>query len=256
MIIAANWKMNLLSHDARDLASEFQKIAKNQSVSDVQILIFPPAIYANMVNDVCDDKGLSWGGQNTHIARFGAHTGDISAEMYRSVGARYQLVGHSERRADHKESDSYIGAQLRAAHEAGLHMVLCVGEQLDQREAGDAEKVVTDQIARALDEVKDYLPDLWDNLIIAYEPVWAIGTGRVAEPQDVFEMHKAIADYCTNRLGAPQRPQILYGGSVKAENAQTLFALDYVDGALVGGASLKHEAFSGIVAAAIAVQKG
>lgn len=250
MIIAANWKMNLLVDDARNLTAEFQKLAQNQGDSDVNILIFPPALYAEMVAKIAHTGKLSWGGQNTHPQMSGAHTGDIAAKMYQSLGARYQLVGHSERRQAHKESDAYIGAQLRASYEADLITILCVGEGLEQREAGQAEAIVTSQIAGALEVVQDKLPDLWDKLIIAYEPVWAIGTGRVAQPQDVCDMHKAIADYCCVTLGAPKSPKILYGGSVKPENAASLFTLDYVDGALVGGASLDCDAFSGIVAAA------
>ena len=241
MIIAANWKMNLTHEEALALCTSYSDMMQKTIKQDIEIIVFPPAIYAPMV----EKAGLFWGGQCCHNAVSGAHTGDISAAMFASAGATWQLVGHSERRIDHKESDDDIAAQLQAGQAAGLKVVLCVGEQLEEREDGRAAAVVTAQLERAMAEQID-----WQNLVIAYEPVWAIGTGRVAAPSDVEEMHKHISEICVAHLGAPQRPAILYGGSVKAANATELFALAHVDGALVGGASLIAEEFAGIISTA------
>ena len=245
MIIAANWKMNLTLAEAQKLTDAFQILADNEAGSDVEVVVFPPALYGPVISSSSQGAGLAWGGQSCHAKSSGAHTGDISANMFASAGASWQLVGHSERRSDHKESDADVAAQLKMGQLAGLRVMLCVGEALDEREAGHAVSVVTSQLAKACEGGVD-----WNNLVIAYEPIWAIGTGRVAEPSDVDDMHRAIADYCQNTLGAKIRPQILYGGSVKAANAEALFALPYVDGALVGGASLSVTDFAPIVRAA------
>ena len=250
MIIAANWKMNLTWDEAQNLVQAVAKKSsdRHQDEGDLypDIVIFPPALYASLVHDATISLShLSWGGQTTHIQDSGAHTGDISAKMFASAGATFQLIGHSERRCDHNETDSDIAAQLIASQKAGLDVILCVGESLDQREEGNEISVVTSQIAKATEGLANL-----DNIIIAYEPIWAIGTGRVAEAEDVFAMHQAIAQFCSTELGVSQRPQILYGGSVKAANAASLFALEYVDGALVGGASLDCAEFMGIVDAA------
>lgn len=249
MIVAANWKMNLTWDAAQKLAADMSDLAGNSETGGgkkADIILFPPALYASLVQKACTTSALSWGGQTTHSVPSGAFTGDLSAVMFASAGAEWQLVGHSERRLHHQESDEMIEAQLSASHEAGLKVILCVGEDLAQREAGKAIEIVTDQIARACAKTNK-----WADIVIAYEPVWAIGTGKVAQPQDVFEMHQAIAAFCQAELGAPMRPHILYGGSVKADNAADLFALDYVDGALVGGASLDATQFTGIVKAAM-----
>ena len=245
MIFAANWKMNLSVDEAKNLASALRDLACDQADETHEIVIFPPALYGMLVNDACQDSPLSWGGQACHQEASGAHTGDIAAAMFASAGAKWQLVGHSERRTNHQESDAQIAQQMAQAHHAGLSVVLCVGESLAHRQNGDAEAVVCDQLQAALGTNA-----IWDKIVIAYEPVWAIGTGQVASSQDVEQMHQVIADYCVTRLGAKIRPQILYGGSVKAENAAKLMALAHVDGALVGGASLKISDFQEIVKAA------
>lgn len=247
MIIAANWKMNLMHDEAQHLSLAFKELALKTPHTAVDIVIFPPALYAVLVNEVTDISGLSWGGQASHWQDQGAHTGDISAAMFASAGAKWQLAGHSERRTDHSESDDDIARQVQAGQKAGLHVMLCVGETLAQREAGKAIEIVTNQISRALADDVDFA-----KLAIAYEPVWAIGTGKVAAPEDVAEMHQAIATHLAVLRSGKEagRPPILYGGSVKAANAAALFALPYVDGALVGGASLKISDFAPIVQAA------
>ena len=250
MIIAANWKMNLMKTQAVALAQSYRDMAKKHQElmanCPLEIVAFPPALYASIMQDYCDDPLFLWGGQSSYYEDEGAFTGNISAKMFASMGARWQLVGHSERRLHHAESDDDIARQINKAQAAGLKVMLCVGEDLAQRQAGEAEQIVTSQIARATRDVKDIA-----SITIAYEPVWAIGTGQVASPGDVRDMHQAIADFCLSLKGASKAPQILYGGSVNASNAADLFSLPYVDGALVGGASLTADAFEGIIKVAL-----
>ena len=250
MIIAANWKMNLMKTEAialaqsyRDMTKTYQEMMKQRSL---EIVAFPPALYGSIMQDYCEDPLFLWGGQSSYHEDKGAFTGNISAKMYGSMGARWQLVGHSERRLHHAESDEDMAKQIQKAQAAGLQVMLCVGEDLAQRQAGEAEQIVTSQIAKATKEVKDIA-----SITIAYEPVWAIGTGQVASPEDVRDMHQAIADFCLSSMGASKAPQILYGGSVNAGNAADLFSLPYVDGALVGGASLTADAFEAIIKVAL-----
>ena len=244
MIFAANWKMNLTHNEALALASSYRALAETITHAAHDIIIFPPALYGSLVADACAQSSLSWGGQSCHHDRQGAHTGDIAAQMFASAGASWQLIGHSERRTNHRETDEQIAAQTDQALAAGLKIVFCVGETLDQRGAGNAEDVVCAQLQAALNKSAP-----WERIVIAYEPVWAIGTGKVASAGDVAKMHQVIADFCVTKLGAKTRPMILYGGSVKADNAATLMGLAHVDGALVGGASLKISDFQEIVSA-------
>ncbi|KIT17254.1 triose-phosphate isomerase [Jannaschia aquimarina] len=227
-IAAGNWKMN----GTRAALEEAHAIAQVQS-GDAQVVICPPATLLTSM-----PEGLATGGQYCHPATSGAHTGDLSAEMLADAGASYCITGHSERRTDHKETDADVRAQTEAAWRAGLIAILCIGETLDQREAGETLAVLSEQL-------RGSLPDgaTAETLIVAYEPVWAIGTGKVATPDQVAEVHDALRD----QLGA--EISLLYGGSVKAGNAAELFALDNVDGALVGGASLKAKDFIPIVEA-------
>jgi triosephosphate isomerase len=192
------------------------------------------------------DSKVRIGGQDCHAAASGAHTGDIAAEMLADAGATLVIVGHSERRADHGESDSVVRAKATAAIRAGLDCILCVGESATERDAGEAVAVVSVQLGASL---PDTMPP--ERLIVAYEPIWAIGSGRTAAPVDIAVMHKAIRDALIARYGdAGETVRILYGGSVKASNAADILALPNVDGALVGGASLKADEFLAIVAAA------
>jgi triosephosphate isomerase len=191
--------------------------------------------------------GIRIGAQDCHQAASGAHTGCVSAAMVREAGARLVIVGHSERRADQGESDAEVSAKASAALAAGLDAILCVGESEEQRSAGDHLAVVTRQLAASLPDERGAA-----ELIVAYEPIWAIGTGRTATPADVAEMHAALRRALADKLGeyAATNLRILYGGSVKADNAAELFALADVDGALVGGASLTAAQFVPIIEAA------
>ncbi|MFG1295964.1 MULTISPECIES: triose-phosphate isomerase [Xanthobacter] len=245
-LIAGNWKMNGL----RAAKSELRAILAGldpafQSKAD--ILVCPPAtLLAGFAADVAGSP-IMLGGQDCHYNASGAHTGDISAEMLQDAGAVAVIVGHSERRADHGEGDAVVNAKVKAAWRAGLLPVVCVGETLDQREAGEARAVVTRQIRQSIPEGATA-----ENIVVAYEPIWAIGTGRTPTVEDVAKVHSTIRGVLAERFGDEANGmRLLYGGSVKPDNAATLLAVPDVDGALVGGASLKAADFLAIARAAL-----
>jgi len=237
-LVAGNWKMNGLSASM----AEFNSIKDGAEplAAKVEMMVCPPATLLAQFNWAKKGSTLRIGGQDCHAAVSGAHTGDISAEMLADAGASAVIVGHSERRTDHHESDAEVRAKAAAAHRAGLTAIVCVGEQRAQREAGETLKVVGGQLDGSL-------PDSAANLVVAYEPVWAIGTGLTPTPADVAEVHAFIRRKLTERYGsAGEAVRILYGGSVKPSNAKELLGLPNVNGALVGGASLKADDFLGI----------
>ncbi len=218
--------------------------AAAREVSGVDVAVCPP--FTLIAAAVARSGGVAIGAQDVHPAASGAHTGDISAAMLKEAHASLVIVGPSERRADHREDDALVRAKAEAALAAGLQTIVCVGETEPEREAGHHLAVVAAQLAGSLPE-----PSGEVELVIAYEPVWAIGTGRVAQPADVAEMHAAIRSHLRDTWGdAGERVRILYGGSVKADNAAELFAVADVDGALVGGASLTAAQFVPIIRAA------
>ena len=228
-LIAANWKMHGgLSWTSKP--SDFEAIYPLSERRHLDVLICPPATLLASMND-----GVFLGGQDCHAAVSGAHTGDVSAEMLKDAGATYVIVGHSERRAG-GDTDEDVHAKAEAAKRAGLIPIICVGETESQRDAGQAEHVVSEQIKASVPDIANY--------VIAYEPVWAIGTGKTATPDDVDEMHNAI------RAQVGPDVQLLYGGSVKPANAESLLALKNVNGALIGGASLEMESLAAIARAA------
>ena len=235
-LIAGNWKMNGLSAASAELESLISKLA-GSAPDDRDILICPPATLVAAFAASYSDEGIEIGGQDCHAKTSGAHTGDISAEMLADAGAAYVIVGHSERRADHGESDAAVRAKAEAVLAAGLTPIICVGETETERKAGKALDVVGGQLDGSL-------PNTSEDFVIAYEPVWAIGTGLVPTNDDIEEMHGFI------RGKTKETVRILYGGSVKPGNAQEILAIDNVNGALVGGASLKAEDFHPIVMAA------
>ncbi|MGX1306301.1 triosephosphate isomerase [Amorphus suaedae] len=243
-LIAGNWKMNGLASSIGELEAV---IAGRADVPEtVGMLLCPPATLVAAFAKRCRDTGVSIGGQDCHTAEKGAHTGDISAEMLADAGADHVIVGHSERRADHGETDAVVHAKVEAAWRAGLVAIACVGETEAQRDAGNTLDVVGGQLAGSL-------PDgtTSGNLVVAYEPVWAIGTGRTPTVDDVAKVHAAIRAALEDRFGSDGSAiKILYGGSVKPDNAATLLAVEHVNGALVGGASLKASDFLGIARAA------
>ena len=239
-LIAGNWKMNGLRESGIALAAAVAKLARDGEGPTGDLLVCPPAHLFFPVAGALRGSSIALGGQDCHTARSGAHTGDISAEMLRDAGCTYVIVGHSERRADHGESDETVRAKAQAAQAAGLIPIVCVGETADQRAAGKALAVVAGQLEGSLP------PGCTGaNLVVAYEPVWAIGTGLTATPDDVTTAHALIREVLGRMLGseAAASTRILYGGSVKPTNASDLLALADVDGALVGGASLKAADF-------------
>lgn len=240
-LIAGNWKMNGL----RAAKSELRAVAAGLAGLSAETMICPPfTLIGAFAADVAGTQ-LMIGGQDCHPAESGAHTGDISAEMLRDAGAVAVILGHSERRIDHQEGDAIVKAKVKAAWRAGLLPVVCVGETLVERDAGEAAAVVTRQVRQSVPEGATAV-----NLVVAYEPIWAIGTGRTPTTDDVAEVHGAIRHILGERFGAEANGiRILYGGSVKPDNAAALLATANVDGALVGGASLKAADFLAIARA-------
>jgi triosephosphate isomerase len=242
-VIVGNWKMNGLGKDLAELAAV---VAGVGSKATPMVGICPPATLITRAVAIAESSVVLIGGQDCHAKASGAHTGDISAGMLADAGAKLVIVGHSERRADHGETDALVRAKAEAARRAGLKAILCVGETRAEREAGSALAVISTQLAGSV-------PDgaTPGNLAIAYEPVWAIGTGLVANPDDIVEAHAHIKAALVKRFGtAGGEIAILYGGSVKPDNAAAILELDAVDGALVGGASLKAADFLAIIGAA------
>ena len=234
--------MNGLSGDLGVLAD----LAAAHGEGDVDILICPPHTLVNRAAQTVADGMIRIGGQDCHAADTGAHTGDVSAAMLADAGANWVIVGHSERRTDHDESDSDVRNKARAAIDAGLGVIVCVGESLAQREAANTLDIIGGQLSGSI-------PDLvtGQNLVVAYEPIWAIGTGKVPTTDEIGEVHDFIRARLERRFGAgvARSVRLLYGGSVKAGNAAEIFAGSNVDGALVGGASLTAADFSPIVTA-------
>ena len=235
-LIAGNWKMNGLAAAAAEVDALIALMG-GAAPDDRDVLICPPATLVSALASKYSDEGVQIGGQDCHTAVSGAHTGDISAAMLADAGAAYVIVGHSERRADHGESDATVKAKAEAAINAGLTPIICVGETREQREAGRALAIVGDQLAGSL-------PNSGAVFVVAYEPVWAIGTGLTPTNEDISAMHDFI------RSKTPEGTRLLYGGSVKPANAQDILAITNVNGALVGGASLKAADFHPIISAA------
>jgi triosephosphate isomerase len=240
-LVAGNWKMNGLQSSI----GELQKIIAGartlgQNSANVDVMVCPPATLVASFAAAARGSPVAIGGQDCHAEPSGAHTGDIAAEMLADAGAAAVIVGHSERRQDHGETDAVVRAKAVAARRAGLVAIICVGETRAERDGGRARDVVRKQLDGSL-------PDSADNVVIAYEPVWAIGTGLTPTPGDVGAMHGFIRRWLSSRFAeAGERVRILYGGSVKTANAKELLAVENVDGALVGGASLHADEFLAI----------
>lgn len=234
MLIAGNWKMNASTDFATTLAGEIISPPEG-----VDILICPPAPYLSIVGSALAD-GIKLGGQDCHMQDSGAYTGCVSAEMLKDIGCEYVLVGHSERRAMCHETDKIVAEKAHRAKTSGLVPVICVGEQESSRDAGEHIEVVSAQI-------KNSIPDGMSagEYVLAYEPVWAIGTGKTASLADIREMHDAIREIIGEGI------DILYGGSVKPDNAKDILSIENVGGVLVGGASLKADDFNAIIRAGI-----
>jgi len=237
-LAAGNWKMN----GVKASLDEIRTLASSHANSAVDILICPPATLVAQAADI--EGNIAIGGQDCHAAEAGAHTGDTSAEMLKDAGATYVILGHSERRTDHGETNQQVHDKVLAAWNTGLIAVICVGETLEQRENDETNQVLAKQLAGSV-------PDgaLADNTVVAYEPVWAIGTGKIPSFEEISQAHSFIRGFLAshNETTESHGMSLLYGGSVKPSNAAEIFALNNVDGALVGGASLLAKDFSGII---------
>ena len=241
-LAAGNWKMNGTSAELARLTT----LAESHGSAGCDVLICPPATLLSRAAEALSGSAIAVGGQDCHGATSGAHTGDISAGMLKDAGASHVILGHSERRADHGEGDALVRTKSEAAIAAGLTAVICLGESLSEREAGQTLDVIGTQLEGSTPDGASGA-----RVVIAYEPVWAIGTGKVPTTDQIAEVHEFMFKKLEDRFGAEvaRDTRLLYGGSVKASNAAEIFAVPHVDGALVGGASLKAEDFAPIVAA-------
>ena len=242
-VIAGNWKMNMLPNEAIDYIQAFEPLVKD---AEAEVILCVP--YTDLFYCLMNAQGtnIKIGAQNMHFAETGAYTGEVSAKMLKSIGVEYVIIGHSERRQYYNETDETVNKKLKAAFENELKPIVCVGESLEEREAGKTEEVITSQTRLALEGLTN---DQVKATIIAYEPIWAIGTGKTATSEDANNSIKAIREEVKRIYGEAVSEEVIiqYGGSVKSSNAKELFSTSDIDGGLVGGASLKPEEFSKIV---------
>jgi triosephosphate isomerase len=251
-IIAGNWKLNKTAGESVELAETVEKELDGQTA--VEVVLCPPFTSLDAVATVVEDSPIKLGAQNMHPAANGAYTGEISAEMLRYFYAAYVILGHSERREYFKETDAFINEKVLAAFAANLRPILCVGESLEQREAGETISVVDAQTRGGLVNVSDKDAE---SLVVAYEPVWAIGTGKTATPEMAQEVHAAIREILVDLFGdeIAQKIRIQYGGSMKPGNAKELLSQPDIDGGLIGGAALDAKSFSEIIQAALSLEE-
>jgi triosephosphate isomerase len=244
-VIAGNWKMNLDLHQSQKLVSEIINGLGKDNRADV--IICPPFTSLSEVSSLLKGTQIKLGAQNMHFEESGAFTGEISANMLKSVGCEYVILGHSERRAIFNEPNEMINKKIITAFAKELKPIFCVGELLEQRESGETMNVISTQIEKGL---KGITSEQMKNIIIAYEPVWAIGTGKTATPQQAQEVHLFIRELVAKKFSASVAENIIiqYGGSVKPDNSSELLSQKDIDGALVGGACLKADSFLGIIA--------
>jgi triosephosphate isomerase len=242
-VIAGNWKMNMLPNEAIDYIQKFQDLVKDTEHEVILCVPYTDLFYCLMN---AQDTNIHIGAQNMHFEEKGAFTGEVSPAMLKSINCEYVIIGHSERRQYYNETDETVNKKLKAAFEYGIKPIVCVGESLEQREAGKAEEVITTQTRLALDGLSN---DQVKATIIAYEPIWAIGTGKTATSEDANDAIKAIRNEIRRIYGDEVAEEVIiqYGGSVKSSNAKELFTTSDIDGGLVGGASLKPDEFSLIV---------
>lgn len=244
-LVAGNWKMNGLKASLAEVTKLKGLLASQTPAPAADVMICPPATLVAALAAEAKGSTIQVGCQDCHAKASGAHTGDIAAEMLADAGATAVIVGHSERRTDHGETDAIVRAKAEAAHRAGLVAIVCLGETAAQRKGGETLDIVASQLAGSLPDASTAA-----NTIVAYEPVWAIGTGLTPTTADVAEVHATLRRLLETRFGSEgARMRLLYGGSVKAANAKELMGVAHVDGALVGGASLKADDFFGIITA-------
>jgi triosephosphate isomerase len=248
-IVAGNWKMNMDLEAGLKLAQSVIDHFRGKEKAKAEAVLCSPYIHLSSLGNLLKGTGIEYGAQNCSSEPSGAFTGEVSCSMIKSTGAAYVIIGHSERRIFYKEDDALLNKKTTLALSTGLKVIFCCGEVLPERESGKYFEVVKKQLETGLFTVAE---QELNNVVIAYEPVWAIGTGLTASPAQAQEMHKYIRDLLAARYGrvAADRTPILYGGSCKASNAGELFSMPDVDGGLIGGASLKSEEFCAIVEAA------
>jgi triosephosphate isomerase len=245
-LMAGNWKMYKNLEESMELANTLKSLVKDVDESKVEIAVCPTYVNLQAVAGVIKGSNIKLGAQNLYPKQEGAFTGEISPLMLRAVGCHYVIIGHSERREYFKETNEFINEKVKIAMEYGLIPILCVGEKLEHREKGITNEIVKDHVSGGL---KDIPKDKVQHVVIAYEPVWAIGTGKTATTGQAQEVHKFIRELLTGLYdeATAQNIRIQYGGSVKPENARALMSMPDIDGALVGGASLKADSFEAIV---------
>lgn len=237
-LIAGNWKMNLLRQDAETLARALVAHCSEKGEPGADLLVCPPATALQAVGAVVAGSPISLGGQDCHTGEFGAHTGDVSAAMLADAGCSHVIVGHSERRADHGETNDLVRQKAEAALDQGLTAIVCVGETLEQRDREETLDVISGQVSQSLPQGADAA-----NTVIAYEPVWAIGTGRTPTIGQIAAVHDHIRGLISDKITDADAVRLLYGGSVNPANAEEILAIRNVNGGLVGGASLKADDF-------------
>jgi len=249
-LIAGNWKMHNASAETKNLVTEI--IEKTGGVKGVDIVVAPPFTSLAAAREAIGSSGIGLAAQNVHWEEKGAFTGELSAAMLLDAGCGWVIIGHSERRQYFGETDETVNNRLKAALSAGLKPIVCVGETLDQREAGNTDEVVSAQLTGGFSGIDE---SSFPATVIAYEPVWAIGTGKTATSEQAQEIHRLIRGWLRENYGAEKADatRILYGGSVKPGNAAELLAMEDIDGALVGGASLKADDFGGIIRASVKI---
>jgi len=247
-IVAGNWKMNTDLHGGYQLMKEIVSQVREADLDQCEIMIFPPFIHLKTFENTINGSGIVLGAQNCHFAESGAYTGEISVEMLNSIPVKSVLVGHSERRQYFAETNEIIAKKTQAAIKGSIQAIVCVGETLEERENNNHFEIVGAQIKTVLEALES---EELSNMVIAYEPVWAIGTGLTASAEQAQEMHQFIRGLVNHAHGANEADamRILYGGSVKPGNATELFSQTDIDGGLIGGASLKAEDFIGIIRA-------
>lgn len=246
-VIAGNWKMNMDLHQSQKLVSEIiNGLGKDNKA---EVILCPPFTSLNEVNFLLKGTPVKLGAQNMYYEESGAYTAEISADMLKSVGCEYVILGHSERRVIFNESDELINKKIKAAITKELKPIFCIGELLEQRESGETMKVVSMQSEKGLEGITS---EQMKNIIIAYEPVWAIGTGKTATPEQAQGVHAFIRELVAKKFSTSVAENLIiqYGGSVKPDNAGELLSQKDIDGALVGGACLKADSFLGIIASA------
>jgi triosephosphate isomerase len=245
-IVAGNWKMNKTLEEGLKLTSEIINMVKDEVRNDAQVVLCPPFISLSSIAKLIEGSKIALGAQNCYSKDSGAYTGEVSAEMLKSVGVKYVILGHSERREYFKESNQLLAEKVNVALKNGLTPIFCCGESLDQREKGIHIDFVNSQLTESLFHLSesDFL-----KIVIAYEPIWAIGTGKTATTEQAQEMHEKIRKHIAGKYGSKvaDETSILYGGSCKPDNAKELFACKDVDGGLIGGASLKSRDFVDII---------